>query len=102
MIMVYITAPSQEAAKAITRQLLEKRLVACATMWPCASMYWWNGAIHDDAEYIVLAKTILELWESVQTMVKEIHPYEVPCITKIDASANDAYMQWVRQSVTAP
>ena len=57
IVMVYITMPSEEKAKEIVRTLLEKHLIACATMMPCKSMYWWEGKIQDDQELIVFAKT---------------------------------------------
>lgn len=98
--MVYITLPSEEKAKEIARMLLEKHLIACATMWPCHSMYWWDSAIQNDQEYIMLAKTTAEKFEQLKKEVSHIHPYQVPCIVKIDATANTPYAQWVRDEIT--
>jgi periplasmic divalent cation tolerance protein len=39
----YITNPSKEEAKRIAKHLLDKRIIACANIFPIESMYWWDG-----------------------------------------------------------
>jgi len=99
IIMVYVTMPSEEVAKEIVRALLEKHLIACATMWPCKSMYWWEGAIQEDGEYIVLAKTREDAFEAIKTAISAMHPYQIPCILKLNATANEAYAKWVQEHI---
>jgi len=101
IIMVYLTVPSEEHAKAIARSLLEKHLIACVTMLPCKSMYWWDGAIQDDQEIIMFAKTTEDKFESLQSEIIKIHPYKVPCILKIAATANIPYAQWVHSEINS-
>jgi len=38
----------------------------------------------------------------LQEEITEVHPYTVPCIMKIEVSANQAYEDWIRQEVVAP
>ena len=97
-IIIYITHSSEENAQKIADQLLQKKLVACANIFPIKSMYWWNGNIENENEYVSIVKTIPELWEVLQKEVKEIHPYDVPCIMKIEAEANKEYEKWIRES----
>lgn len=62
-------------------------------------MYWWNGNIENDDEYVSIVKTIPELWEVLQKEIKEIHPYDVPCIMKLEAEANVEYEKWIYSMV---
>lgn len=97
-IIVYITHSSEENAQKIADQLLQKKLVACANIFPIKSMYWWNGNIENENEYVSIVKTKPELWEILQNEIKNIHPYDVPCIMKIEAEANEEYEKWIRES----
>lgn len=99
IIIVYITMPSEEKAKEIARALLEKRLIACATMLPCKSMYRWNGSIQDDQELIMLVKTAEDRFDELEREVVNMHPYQIPCILKLEATAHIPYMQWVHSEV---
>jgi len=99
IVMVYITMPSEEKAKEIARVLLERHLIACATMMPCKSMYTWEGKIQDDQEVIMFAKTTQDKFEELKSEVTKIHPYQVPCILKIAADANAPYAAWVNNEV---
>lgn len=74
-------------------------MIACANLLPIQSMYWWQGEIAREGEWVSLVKTIPEHWDTLVKVVNELHPYEVPCILKIEVTANDAYEQWIRESV---
>ena len=98
-IIVYITYSSEENAQKIADQLLKKKLVACANIFPIKSMYWWNGNIENENEYVSIVKTISENWGVLQKEISKIHPYEVPCIMKIEAEANEEYEKWIQNEV---
>ena len=100
--LVDITHPNEETARQICRHLLEKRLIACANIFSIASAYWWQGAIQQEGEWVSLVKTALPRWESLRDEVARIHPYEVPCIMKMEVEANDAYCHWILEQVTLP
>jgi periplasmic divalent cation tolerance protein len=99
IIAIYITLPNLEKAQEITKTLLENRLIACATMWPCKSMYWWDNKIQDETEYIVFAKTTSDKYDNMVMKIQELHPYQVPCILKFDAHDNINYADWVISEV---
>ena len=99
IIMVYITMPSEEKAKEIAKKLLELRLIACATMLPCQSMYWWNGIVQDDQEFIMFVKTTEDAFEVLKQEIIKIHSYEIPCIIKIPVTANVPYVHWIYEQV---
>ena len=55
---VYITAASRDEATAIGRALVEERLAACANVFTgVTSLYWWEGAVQEDDEAILILKT---------------------------------------------
>ena len=48
MAFVYITCKDKKEARKISRFLLEKKLIACANIFPIESMYRWEGKMVDD------------------------------------------------------
>ncbi|WP_129115799.1 divalent-cation tolerance protein CutA [Halegenticoccus tardaugens] len=83
MVTAYITAPP-DAADDLARTLVEERLAACVNRVPCASVYRWEGEVHDDEEVILLAKTTPERYPALEARVVERHPHEVPCVERFD------------------
>jgi periplasmic divalent cation tolerance protein len=98
-IIIYTTHPSKENAQKLANHLLQKKMVACANIFPIKSMYWYNGTIENEQEYVSIIKTTPENWEISQKEISEIHPYEVPCIIKIEVEANKEYEKWIYSMV---
>jgi periplasmic divalent cation tolerance protein len=96
-IIIYITYETKKDAEKTCRYLLEKRLVACANIYPIKSMYWWKGEITDSDEYVSILKTPEKNWERIKEVVAQKHPYDTPCIMKLDAEANPGYEEWIRR-----
>jgi len=99
MTIVYITCKDEEEAVKISKHLLEKKLIACSNMHPIRSMYWWEGKIQNEKETVIIAKTLEKNFEKIKEEVAKIHSYDVPCILKIDAEANESYDTWVNEEV---
>jgi len=98
-IIIYVTHSSEEAAAKLSNQLLKEKMIACANSFPIQSAYWWKDAITHDAEWVSILKTTSDRWNIVQKRVEDLHPYEVPCVMKIEVEANEAYEEWIRSSV---
>lgn len=95
----YVTAPP-EAAADIARTLVEERHAACVNRLDCRSVYRWDGAVHDDEEVLLLAKTTAERYPGLESRVRELHPYEVPCIERFEErAAFGPFDEWVEESV---
>lgn len=94
-IIIYITYKNIREAKKVAEKLLEDRLIACVNYFPIESSYWWHGKVETGKEIVSLVKTRKSNWSKVKKAVEAIHPYETPCIMKLDVSANDAYAQWI-------
>ena len=99
MTLIYITCKDEQEAVKISRHLLNERLIACSNMHPIRSMYWWNNSIADEKEVVIIAKTKEKNYKAIKEEVKKLHSYDVPCILKIDAEANESYDQWVEEEV---
>lgn len=98
-IIIYITHPDLITAKKIVASLMESRLIACGNFFPISSVYWWNGKIENSKEIVSIVKTKKKNWEKVKSAVIKLHPYETPCIMKINFEANDAYEAWINKEV---
>lgn len=101
--MIYITAPNRDEAVSLARSLVEARLVACANILDGAtSVYWWDGAVREESEAVLICKTRSNLVDAVIARVRDLHSYDCPCVVALPiAGGNPAYLDWVRAE-TAP
>lgn len=100
LIIVYITHSSAEKAAELATILLQKKLIACANIIDTiTSQYWWNGAIAQDSECLIIVKTVERLYSELVKEVREAHTYQVPCIIKISATANEEYAAFISANV---
>ena len=95
-IVIYITHKNKKEAKKVAEALLRDRLIACVNYFPIESSYWWKEEIVTAKEIVTLVKTKKENWTKVKKVVEAIHPYETPCIMKLDAESNTSYAQWIK------
>lgn len=96
MISIYVTFRDEQEARKIARHLLEKRLIACANMFPVKSMYRYQGKVAEEAEVAMLAKAPKKNFERIREEVKALHSYEVPCIVSLSVEQKDAeFHKWV-------
>lgn len=93
--ILYVPTASLQEAENVVQHLLHKRLIACAQIMPATSFYWWQGAINQSPEQIIIAKTIPEKADLVTEQIKKIHSYTTPCIATFVANVNSDYYQWV-------
>ncbi|MBW2369242.1 MAG: divalent-cation tolerance protein CutA [Deltaproteobacteria bacterium] len=98
---VYMTMSDLQEARKIGRALLEKRLVACVNMFNgMQSMYWWDGAIEEDQEVVLIAKTIREKIPELKRTVTSLHSYDCPCIVALPVTeGNQPFFDWIEETV---
>jgi len=99
--LIYTTFPNEEDAIAITRQLLERQLVACINILsPMKSIYFWEGQLEETQEVGVLLKTTSENVPLAMETLQRLHPYDVPVVLEIPLGRGaETFTQWVRDSV---
>ncbi len=94
--MAYVTAPDRKTARNIARVVVERRLAACANLWPIESTYWWRGNREASAEYVVVFKTRRALVRKLIAAVQAAHPDEIPCIVTYPMGpALPEYLAWI-------
>jgi periplasmic divalent cation tolerance protein len=100
-IVILVTVASRDEGKRIARQLVEKRLAACVNIsQPIESIYRWEGQIAEEGEFLLIIKSIRELFTEIKTEISKVHSYHTPeiiCLPVIDGSRN--YLQWISDSV---
>lgn len=100
---IYMTFPDEATAASIATTLLEERLIACANIVPgIRSLYRWDGRTEDDAEVVAFAKSVDGRLVELVSRVRELHPYETPCVVALPVTGGDAdYLQWVREETVS-
>lgn len=95
--MIYMTAGSLEEARTIGRALVSERLAACVNIIDrMNSFYWWEGQVLDDAEVVVIAKTVESLVPRLSERVKEMHGYDCPCVIALPiAGGFQPFLDWI-------
>ena len=103
-ISVYVTAPDRAQAEAIGRALVGERLAACANVLDgLTSIYRWEGAIQRDSEALLILKTRAALLPRVEARVRDLHPYDLPCIVAWPiAGGSSAYLAWIEAETADP
>lgn len=102
VILVYIICRDREEARRIARLLMERRLAACANLFPCESFYRWQGQIVEDNEHVLIAKTRPECYSTIVQTVKSVHSYKVPAIIRLPvAEADTQYLAWIEAETQA-
>ena len=96
-----VTVPNAETGESLARSLLEQRLAACVNMVPgCRSFYWWENAICDDSESLLIVKTHSTRLPALIDHVRSHHPYSCPEVIALPVeSGNPAYLDWLAQSL---
>jgi periplasmic divalent cation tolerance protein len=93
-----LTAPDADTARRIARALVEERLAACVNVVPgVTSIYRWEGAVHEDAELLLVAKTTEDRVAALAERLGVIHPYALPELVALAPSGgSERYLDWVR------
>ena len=99
--IVIASFPNLNSAERISEALLKEKLVACANIiLGIKSKYWWKGKIEKRPEAFAILKIKTKSYKNVETLIKKLHPYEVPEILLIKVSkGNKNYLNWI-SSVT--
>jgi periplasmic divalent cation tolerance protein len=94
---VYITTRDEAEAARIGEALVRERLAACANViGPIRSFYWWEGAVQDEREAVLVLKSRRELIDSLVARVKALHSYSCPCVVALEIAEGDPdFLRWI-------
>ena len=103
-VWVYMTAGSLDEARAIGRQLIEERLAACVNLIDgMRSLYRWDGAVQEDTEAVLIAKTRRDLVDRLTERVRAAHSYDCPCVVALPIEGgHQAFIDWIGAETAAP
>lgn len=99
MIYIFWSCRDKVEAKKIIHQLLDERLIACASIFPeVESMYRWEGKIEESKEAKVILKSDPKHFDAIQNTIKALCSYEVPEIVQVELSrGNPQYLSWIAE-----
>jgi periplasmic divalent cation tolerance protein len=100
-IVVLMTAGSREEAARLAEMLVGARLAACVQIMPeMESIYHWQGSVHRDPEFLLLAKTTQANFNDLEREVRALHSHETPEIVALPVTAISApYLEWLTTTV---
>ncbi|NOY65392.1 MAG: divalent-cation tolerance protein CutA [Nitrospirae bacterium] len=96
-IIVLVTAPDEEVAANIAREIVEERLAGCVNITKgVRSIYSWEGRIEDEPEVMMIIKTKDTLFEPLKRRISDLHPYSIPEIISFKIEkGSDEYLKWL-------
>ena len=103
-VLVYMTAANVMEAKRISRMLLNERLVACVNiLGHVTSLFRWKDKLQEGREVVFVAKTRASSVKGLARRVRELHSYEVPCVTALPImGGNPAFLRWITAETRRP
>ncbi len=100
-ILVITTTSTKEDAEQIAKTLLAKKSAGCVQIiGPISSHYYWQNELCQDEEWICLIKSSKHNYQTLENIIKEIHPYEVPEIISLPiVEGSKSYLSWLNQQL---
>ncbi|MFB9068250.1 divalent-cation tolerance protein CutA [Pseudofulvimonas gallinarii] len=91
------TCPDEACAASLARALVGEGLAACVSRLPMtASVYRWQGEVHEEPEVLLLIKTTRECWPRLKERLPALHPYDTPELIALPVSDGlPAYLAWL-------
>lgn len=98
-VVVLITAPNEDVAAEMAKNIVASRLAACVNIIRnIRSIYRWQGKIEDESEVLMLVKTRKEHFRELEKRVRELHPYAVPEIIALPIIEGfEGYLGWLEE-----
>ncbi len=99
--LLYTTFPHEEEALKVTKELLERRLIACANiLGPIKSLYFWEGKLEESQEVAALFKTTSDKAQELIHVLQELHSYDTPAILEIPVGKGALpFCEWAHKEV---
>ena len=102
VVLIIWTCKDLLEARKIATDLLNKKLIACASMIPAVeSIYVWKGQTESIQECKVFLKTLSSHFDKVCEEIRGSCSYEVPEILQVPITGgNPDYLSWVTTQST--
>ena len=102
-LVILTTVGTEEEANKLAVELIDRRLAACVNITRgVTSVFRWQGEIQRDSEYLLIIKTVDELFGETSDAIRELHSYECPEILALPARPGDIrFLDWLQESTVA-
>ena len=83
--------------------MVEKRLAACANLYPkIKSVFSYQNQIQTREEAVLLLKTTVQAYDELERIIIEIHSYDHLCVLKLPIEGGVAdFMSWIKDTVVS-
>lgn len=100
VMVVLVTAGSEEEGAKIASALVEEELAACVNLIPgLRSIYRWEGKVCNEPEVLMVIKTRISLFGALEKRVRALHSYDTPEVIGWPlAAGSHPYLDWVLAS----
>ena len=100
--IAYTTFADRDEARRMARDLVERRLAACAQIHEIESIYRWQGNVEEATEFMLTIKTTSGRLADAKAHVLATHSYEVPEFLVVPVVAGyDPYLAWIDHNTTS-
>ena len=102
--IVFSTVPDRDTGLKMAEKLVEYKLAACVSLLPgLVSTYFWQDKIQRDEECLLMCKTLTADYPTMETALRDMHPYELPEIIAVPLSNGlPEYLNWILNSLEKP
>ena len=100
--LVYVTVKDKDEGLFIAQKVVEKRLAACANLYPqIKSIFNYQNQIQTQNEAVLIFKTTAQVYDKLERFIIEIHSYDNPCVLKLPIEGGAAdFMNWINSTVS--
>jgi len=96
-VQITTTTGKRKDAEQIAAELISRRLAGCVQVsGPIVSSFRWQGKTETLEEWVCTIKTARAQLAAIETLMKEMHPYEVPeLIATPIVGGSEKYLAWL-------
>jgi len=97
MLFVYMTFPTEEEARKVGKRIVGEGLARCVNIISgMESLFIWKGMMRNEKECILIAKTAERNYAKLESRVKQLHSYGMPCVIAFKVSkGSKEFVGWV-------
>jgi len=97
-IIVYTTVGKSEEAEKMAKEVIEKKLGACAQIEKINSFFYWDNKVNSSDELKLSIKTFDEKYDELESFIKENSSYDLPEIVSVEMDdVSDEYLNWMSE-----
>ncbi|RDB31651.1 divalent-cation tolerance protein CutA [Candidatus Similichlamydia laticola] len=100
-VYLFVTLPARDVAVVLIRELLGSHLIACASLFPVTSLFFWEGQVVEEEEWKLLLKSRQSLFKAINAKIREKSPYSITEVSLLQVEKMDhLYRDWLFSMTT--